>query len=112
MEIKIATLNLCLGLQNKKSLIKQIVMQEKIDILCLQETELNKNLDHNLLSFPGYCYESETNEALSRVGVYIKSDINFVRRTELEGVNQHIILIDVIGSINSGSSTSTDVLTR
>jgi hypothetical protein len=47
----------------------------------------------------GYCYESETNEALSRVGVYIKSDINFVRRTELEGVNQHIIVIDVIGSI-------------
>ena len=96
MEIKIATLNLCLGLQNKKPLIKQILIQEKIDILCLQETELNKNLDHNLLSFPGFCYESETNDIISRVGIYIKNDINFVRKTELEGINQHIIVIDIV----------------
>ena len=98
MEIKIATLNLCLGLQNKKPLIKQILIQEKIDILCLQETELNKNFDHNLLSFPGFCYESETNDIISRVGIYIKNDINFVRKTELEGVNQHLIVIDIVGS--------------
>ena len=69
MVVKIATLNLCLGLQNKKSLVKQIILQEKIDILCLQETELNINLNQNLLSFPGYCYESENNPVLSRVGV-------------------------------------------
>jgi hypothetical protein len=60
---------------------------------------INKNLVHNLLSFPRFCYESETNEALSRVGVYIKSEINFVLRTEIEGVNQHIAVIDVIGTI-------------
>ena len=49
MEIKIATLNLCLGLQNKKNLIKETILNEKINILCMQETEINKNLDHNLL---------------------------------------------------------------
>ena len=42
MEIKIGTLNLCLGLQSKKELVKQTILLEKIDILCMQETELNK----------------------------------------------------------------------
>ena len=98
MVVKIATLNLCLGLQNKKTLIQQIVLNEKIDLLCLQETELNKNLDHNLLSFRGYCYESENNSALSRVGIYIKSELNYVRRSELEGINSHLIILDVVGT--------------
>ena len=43
MEIKIGTLNLCLGLQSKKELVKQTILLEKIDILCMQETELNKH---------------------------------------------------------------------
>ena len=98
MVVKIATLNLCLGLQNKKSLVKQIILQEKIDILCLQETELNINLNQNLLSFPGYCYESENNPVLSRVGVYIKSEINYIRRSELEGKNHHLMVLDVVGT--------------
>ena len=57
MSYNIATLNLCLGLPNKKNLVKEIIINEKIDILCLQETELRINFDHNLLSFPGVNYE-------------------------------------------------------
>ena len=38
MDYKIATLSLCLGLSNKKNLVKEIIINEKIDILCLQET--------------------------------------------------------------------------
>ena len=30
------------------------ILHEKIDTLCMQETEINKNLEHNLLSFPNY----------------------------------------------------------
>ena len=59
MDIKIATLNLCLGLQQKKNLVKQIIIDEQIDVLCMQETEINKNLDHSLLSFPGYNIETK-----------------------------------------------------
>ena len=93
--MKIATLNLCLGLPNKKEIIKQTIIKEKIDVLCLQETEVEINLDHNLLSFPGYRYESENNSVCSRVGIYVKTNVSYVRRKDLEGVNSHITIIDL-----------------
>lgn len=54
MQTKIGTLNLCLGLSNKKDLVKKMIIDEKIDILCLQETELEINVDQNLMSFNGF----------------------------------------------------------
>ena len=45
MSIKIATLNLCLGLTNKKNNVKQILNEEEIDVLCLQETEVDADVD-------------------------------------------------------------------
>ncbi len=40
LSCKIATLNVCLGLASKKNPIKEIIINEKIDVLCLLETEL------------------------------------------------------------------------
>ena len=95
MEVKICSLNLCLGLANKKDLVKQIINNEKIDIMCVQETELITNLDHNLLSFPGFNFESEICTSKSRVGTYINSSLKYVRRSELEGVDCHIVILDI-----------------
>ena len=39
-KIIIATLNLCLGLSNKKLEVENLMTSNKIDILCLQETEV------------------------------------------------------------------------
>jgi exonuclease III len=75
MLLKIRTLNLCLGLSNKKDLVKNLLLKENIDILCLQETEIEKNVDHNLMSFPGYQYESDTYSIRSMVGCYITSSV-------------------------------------
>ena len=61
--MKIATLNLCLGLRNKKDEIKRIIEHNNIDIMCLQETELPGDYPIDLLSFKGYNYESENNIA-------------------------------------------------
>ena len=36
--------NLRLGLQSNKNLAKETIMNEKIDLLCMQETEINKKL--------------------------------------------------------------------
>ena len=44
--LKIATLNLCLGLKFKKDLVKEILQTNKIDILSLQETELENGFDY------------------------------------------------------------------
>ena len=46
--LKIATLNLCLGLKNKKDLVKEILMSNEIDILAMQEIELESNFDCNI----------------------------------------------------------------
>ncbi len=60
--IKIATWNLCLGLASKKELVKKYVSDYKLDVWCLQETELDINLNADLLSFPGYAIEVEKND--------------------------------------------------
>ena len=79
----------------KKNVVKELIKEENIDILCLQETELDSNLNHDLLSFPQYCFESEINNDRSRVGIYIRDNINYIRRTDLEGDNNHIVVLDV-----------------
>ncbi len=47
------------GTTQQKIIVKQMLLEEDLAILCLQETELEANLDHNLLSTPGYAYELE-----------------------------------------------------
>ena len=99
MDFKIATLNLCLGLNSTKNLIKETILREKIDILCMQETEINKNLDYNLLSFPGFTIETENNTSVSRVAFYISKVVEYIRRTDLEGDDSNLIIIDIMGSV-------------
>lgn len=98
--LKIATLNLCLGLPNKKNIIKEMLSENNIDVLCMQEIELVTNMDSSLLSLPGFSFEPETNIFKKRVGVYIKSNINYVRRMDLESDSLHVVVIDVKSASN------------
>jgi hypothetical protein len=50
MSLKIATLNCCLGLKNKKDLIGRLLIENKIELLCLQEVELEHSYPNNQLS--------------------------------------------------------------
>ena len=93
--MKIATLNLCLGLRNKKDEIKRIIEHNNIDILCLQETELPGDYPIDLLSFKGYNYESENNIVKARCGIYISNTLSYVRRADLESAGTHVEIIDV-----------------
>jgi hypothetical protein len=79
----------------KKDLVKQIILNRKIDIMCVQETELNTNLDHSLLSFPSYIYEPEKCAIKARVGLFIHSGIKYVKRLDLEDVDCHVMIVDV-----------------
>ena len=92
---KIATLNLCLGLKNKKEEVKRIIEENKIDILCVQETDLQVNYPIELLTFRGYKFENETNDIKSRCGMYVQNDISYERRSDLESNNMHLIIIDI-----------------
>ena len=60
---------------NKKDYVSQMLLNEKIDICCLQEIELKNDVDHELLSFPGYSLMVENNNVKSRVGIYIRNEI-------------------------------------
>ena len=95
MSFKIATLNLFSDLPNTKEIVKQIKIEEKIDILCMQETNIDNGIDHELMSFPGSRYECETNNLKSRVGPYVKSSIDYVRRLDLEETRSRLIIHDV-----------------
>ena len=97
MPLNISTLNLCLGLKNKKYLVKNLLEENKIDVLCMQETEVTNAININELSVSQYCLELENNSVKSRVGLYISKDINYVRRTDIEGLNSHIVIIDITG---------------
>ena len=93
--IKIATLNLCLGLKNKKEEVKRLVTSNNIDILCLQETDIPDNFPVEMLTFRGYNYENEFNAVKSRCGIYVSNKIMYVRRHELEVQGIHAIILDL-----------------
>ena len=63
----------------------------------MQESEINKNLDHSLLSFPGFNIETENNTSVSRVAVYVDTRINYVRRGDLEGFDSNLMVMDLMG---------------
>ena len=61
----------------------------------MQEVDIDSNCPTNILTFPGYRIEIETNEIKSRVATYIKNNIEYVRRKDLEGVNSNLVIIDI-----------------
>ena len=52
-ETKIGTLNLCLGLRNKKEEVRRMIQDNKIDNLCMQEIEITKDFPIQMLTFKG-----------------------------------------------------------
>ena len=49
----------------------------------MQETEINKNLDHNLLLLAGYSIEMGNNLHSSRVAMYVSKKVDYIRRQDL-----------------------------
>ena len=93
--IKIATLYLCLGLKNKKETVKKLIIDNEIEILCLQETEIPINYPIDLLTFRGYSFENENNQFKSRCGIYVSDKLSYLRRYDLEIINMHVMIIDI-----------------
>ena len=99
--IKIASLNLCLGLRNKKEAVKQLILENFISILCVQETEIPVNFDTNLLTFKGFSYENENNMCKSRCGIYVSNELSYVRKNDLELPDMHVVIIDICDSVKT-----------
>ena len=94
-ELVIASWNVCLGMIHKKDFIAHEINKEKIDICCLQECEVPNTVDESTLTFPGYKIELEDNDIKKRTGIYIRNNISYQRRRDLEETNNNIVIIDV-----------------
>ena len=94
MDLKIATLNLCLGLKCKKIDVESLLLINNIGILCLQEVEVETNFSPDLLSIKNYNFELELNSVQSRVGIYVSKSVEYTRMTQLKGVDSHVVIID------------------
>ena len=94
--VNIASLNLCLGLPNKKDILTELLRKNNVDICALQETEIPKNFPESVLSCGGFVLELEQNTDKKRVGIYLRNGVKYVRRNDLELENFHIIIVDVI----------------
>ena len=99
MMMKIATWNICLGLKNKKDYVYQVIKENNIDICLLQEVEIEKSYDENILSDKEYKLEVETNNIKSRTAIAIQERIQYKRQYTLEGENTGIVIIDTYGQI-------------
>ena len=94
--LRFATWNLCLGLSNKKDIVTSYLQMNNVDVCCLQETEVPNNFPEHVLSTGGYNLELELNDSKKRAGIYIRSNIKYKRREDLEIKNYHIVIIDLL----------------
>ena len=98
MDLKIATVNLCLGLKNKRVEVERLLVENEIKIIFLQEVEIETGVDPKILKFKNFQFEFETNSEKSRTGMYICNTVYYSRMTGLEGLDSSLIIIDIKGS--------------
>ena len=94
-QIKIGTLNLCLGLPSKKETVIDLLNANFVDVCGLQETEIPMNYPEHILNSGGFTLELELNSEKKRAGIFIRKDISYKRRLDLERENTHLLIIDV-----------------
>jgi exonuclease III len=97
--LKVCTWNVCLGLKYKLNYIRELLVKNSIDILCIQEAEVAADDEKRILEIPNYSLELErvTGSNVIRTVMYIKSTISYVRHEDEESPNTHIILISCHG---------------
>ena len=100
MNLKVASLNMCLGLSSKKDVVANIIRENDIGIMCMQEVDIKPTLNTDTLSIRDFKLEIENNSVKRRVVIYVKNSIQTVRRSDLEGVDSNLIVLDVRGEQN------------
>ena len=78
-----------------KDYVARSIRENDIDICSIQECEVEKDYDSSILAFRGYNIEMENNCDRARVCMFIKQDINYKRRSDLEGMNLHLVIVDI-----------------
>jgi endonuclease/exonuclease/phosphatase family metal-dependent hydrolase len=69
--------------------------KNNIDVCCVQETELDPDINPDIISSSEFVFEVEKSTVKKRVGIFINKRLSYERRLDLEEVNRHIIIIDL-----------------
>ena len=94
-KIMIATWNCCLGILHKRDIVIDLLNENNIDILLLQETEITSDMDRDMFRIKGYNFECEAKTDLARIACYIRAEIEYVRRIDLEKAESHLMILDI-----------------
>ena len=82
------------GSKEKKDQVIDILRSEKIDICCLQEADIENDYPKELLASKDFKIECEKNNQKARTVIYVKNNVKYVRRTDLEGIGNGMVVID------------------
>ena len=77
-------------------MVKKLLEENEIDVLCMQETEIMNDINHNELNMSRYRLEIEQNDTKARVGFFMPINLSYARRTDLEGINSNLIIYQMI----------------
>ena len=83
------------NLRINKDLVKNLLHEHNIDILCMQEIYLDGSVNVKEIETSNFSLEIETNGLKSRVGIYISKNVIYNRRCDLEGVNSNLLIVDI-----------------
>ena len=92
---KIAHLNIR-SLRNRRDEFAQFLHDCPYDVMSLSETWLDKDICHNLVSIEGYKFErKDRTQYGGGVGCYIRENIPYLRRHDLENDNLELLWIEL-----------------
>lgn len=96
--MKLCTWNVCLGVRCKLSIIKELLIENDIDVLCVQEAEIKQDETLDAYQIQDYSLETEivSSNYKIRTLMYIKCTIPYRRLCNLENSDTHIIIIKLI----------------
>ena len=72
---------MCLGLPNN---VTELLHRNNVDVCCLQETEIPVNFPEKQLNCGGFTLELELDSDKKRARIYLKNDLKYLRRGDLE----------------------------
>ena len=87
------------GLFGKKDLLENFMIENNVKVIELSETLLNSQIPSSFVKLDGYNFERrDRGSPGGGIGMYIKNDIEYIRRSEFETDDIEFICLEVISS--------------
>ena len=85
------------GLARKKNILEDFILEKNIKIFGATETLLQNATPTSLIDISGYTSERNNRSSKGgRVGVYIKENIEYIRRNDLNDENVEAVWIEIL----------------